>query len=50
METRPALSRALRVYGDALTRAGREDEGRAALERSHAIAAELGLRDRPVVA
>ena len=50
METRPALSRALRVYGDALTRAGRADDGRAALERSHAIAAELGLRDRPVVA
>lgn len=50
METRPALSRALRVYGDALTRAGRPDEGRAAIERSRAIAAELGLRDRPVVA
>ena len=50
METRPALSRALRVYGDALTRAGRADEGRAALQRSRAIAAELGLRDRPVVA
>ena len=50
METLPALSRALRVYGDALTEAGRTEEGRAALERSRAIAAELGLRDRPIVA
>ena len=50
METRPALARALRAYGSALTSAGRVEEGRAALHRSRTIAADLGLRDRDVVA
>jgi len=50
METRPALARALRTYGNVLTRAGREADGRAALARAQAIAEELGLRDRDVMA
>ena len=49
METRPELARALRTYAKALTRAGREEDGHAALARSRAIADELGLRDRDIM-
>lgn len=49
-ETRPALSRTLRAYAGALAHAGRAQEAQAARERAGAIAKELGLNDRDVVA
>ncbi|MGH2379050.1 MAG: hypothetical protein ACRDGT_11310, partial [Candidatus Limnocylindria bacterium] len=42
LETRPALSRALRAYAGALSRAGRDEEARAARARADALADELG--------
>jgi tetratricopeptide (TPR) repeat protein len=50
IETRPALARALRGYSQVLARAGHDRDARAARSRSDALAAELGLRDREVVA
>jgi tetratricopeptide (TPR) repeat protein len=47
--TRPALSRTLRAYSQALAGAGRGPEASVALERADAIRSELGLRDPDVV-
>jgi hypothetical protein len=45
LETRPALARALRAYGTALMKAGREREAGPVLARAMALTAELGLAD-----
>lgn len=49
IEARPALSRTLRAFAQALARAGRGPEANAARERAEAIKNELGLRDPDLV-